>query len=228
MARHYYFPLFLYETKEYVWWQRDLAHRVFGPSVFAGAAEEISRLGGGQFLTEWGIAVPDSSRPEYWGTQESLWVMERADQQSLSWCYWDTSDLGVLWAANNTTIQSAVSVLSRPYPLAVAGKEQDYSFDFNTKTFHLEFYPNRGITAPSLIFIPDHTYEGKLHIVSSEELSVRVSQTDRRVLEVSVKEGTVQNKKKSWVTVGVSAEIISRNDSWLDFFLNFIPFLKKR
>ena len=39
LPRHYYFPLFLYETKEYVWWQRDLAHRVFGPSVFSGAAE---------------------------------------------------------------------------------------------------------------------------------------------------------------------------------------------
>ena len=121
--------------------------------------------------------------------------MERADEQSLSWCYWDTSNLGVLWRDNKTKIQSAVSVLSRPYPLAVAGKEPNYSFDFKTKTFQLEFYPDKAITAPSLIFIPDHTYEGKLHIVNSEELSVRVSETNRQVLEVSVKEGTVQNKK---------------------------------
>ena len=173
--------------------------------------------------------MPDSSRPEYWGTQESLWVMERADEQSLSWCYWDTSNLGVLWHENKTEIQTAVSVLSRPYPLAVAGKDTKYSFDFNTKTFRLEFFPDKEITAPSLIFVPDHIYEGKLHIASSEELSVRVCKTDRRVLEVvSVKEGIFQNTKKSWVTVGVSAEVISRNDSWLDFFLNFIPILKKR
>ena len=201
---------------------------MFGPSVFSGADQEISRLGGGQFLTEWGIAVPDSSRPDYWGTQESLWVMERADRQSLSWCYWDTSDLGVLWRDNKTQIQTAVSVLSRPYPLALAGREPDYSFDFNTKTFHLEFYPDTGITAPSLIFIPDHTYEGKLHIVSSEDLRVDISETDRRMLAVTVKEGTFQTTKKSWVTVGVSPDIISRNESWMDFFLTFIPILKRR
>ena len=196
--------------------------------MFDGADQEISRLGGGQFLTEWGIAVPDASRPEYWGTQESLWVMERADRQALSWCYWDTSNLGVLWHNNNTKIQSAVSVLSRPYPLAVAGKEPNYSFDFKTKTFHLEFYPDKGITAPSLIFLPDHIYEGKLHIVSSEELSVGVSETNSQVLQVTLKEGTFQNTKKSWVTVGVSEEIISRNDSWMDFFLSYIPILKRR
>ena len=107
----------------------------------------------------------------------------------------------------------------RPYPLAVAGREPNYSFDFNTKTFHLEFYPDKTLTAPSLIFIPDHTYEGNLHFDSSEELSLRVSQTDRRLLEVSAKQGAVQNTRKSWLTVGVSAEIISRNgSSWLDFF----------
>ena len=32
---------------------------------------------------------------------------------SLSRCYWDTSNLGVLWDENNTKIETAVSVLSR-------------------------------------------------------------------------------------------------------------------
>ena len=41
MSWHYYFPLFLYGTEEYVWWQRELAHRLFGPSVFGGAAAEV-------------------------------------------------------------------------------------------------------------------------------------------------------------------------------------------
>ena len=36
--RHYYFPLFLFENTEYVWWQKYLAHSLFGPSVFSGAA----------------------------------------------------------------------------------------------------------------------------------------------------------------------------------------------
>ena len=42
MSWHYYFPLFLYGTEEYVWWQRELAHRLFGPGVFGGAAAEVN------------------------------------------------------------------------------------------------------------------------------------------------------------------------------------------
>ena len=45
----------------------------------------MGRLGGGQFLTEFGICVPDTSKPEYWGTQECTWVMDMADKHSLSW-----------------------------------------------------------------------------------------------------------------------------------------------
>ena len=85
MSWHYYFPLFLYGMEDYVWLQKDLAHRVFGPSVFGGSNKEIKKLGGGQFLTEFGICVPDASKPEHWGTQECEWIMERADQHSLSW-----------------------------------------------------------------------------------------------------------------------------------------------
>ena len=226
-SRHYYFPLFLYDTKEYVWWQKDLAHRVFGPAVFSGAGQEVTRLGGGQFLTEFGICVPSSARPDYWGTKECLWVMEMADSKALSWCYWDTSDLGVLWDKEGNQLQEAVDILSRPYPMAVAGKELTYEYDSNTKTFHLEFYPDQSISAPSLLFIPDHIYEGRLHLVASADLSVQVSEDDRRVLEVRL-ESQTDSSEKSWVTVGVSEEIQSRNDSWLDYFLTYLPILRKK
>ena len=43
MSWHYYFPLFLYGTEKYVWWQRDLAHNVFGPTVFGGADKELKK-----------------------------------------------------------------------------------------------------------------------------------------------------------------------------------------
>ena len=36
----------------YVWWQRELAHNVFGPTVFGGAEAELKRLGGGQVRHE--------------------------------------------------------------------------------------------------------------------------------------------------------------------------------
>ena len=124
-------------------------------------------------------------------------------------------------------LQEAVDILSRPYPLAVAGRELTYEYDFKTKTFHMEFYPDESISAPSLLFMPDHIYEGRLHLVSSADLSVRVSEEDRRLLEVRL-EAQAENGKKSWVTVGVSEEIESRNDSWLDYFLTFIPILRKR
>ena len=83
--RHYYFPLLVYETQEYPWWQRQIAHNMFGPTVFNGAKKEVENLGGGKFLTEFGICVPDSSRPDYWGTVECKYVLKKADEQSLSW-----------------------------------------------------------------------------------------------------------------------------------------------
>ena len=61
------------------------AHSAFGPRVFDGSHQDVKKIGGGQFLTEFGICVPDSSRPEYWGTQECEWVLEQADKHSLSW-----------------------------------------------------------------------------------------------------------------------------------------------
>ena len=47
--------------------------------------KELDTLGGGNFLTEFGICVPDSSRPDHWGTKECQYVLDRADENSLSW-----------------------------------------------------------------------------------------------------------------------------------------------
>ena len=57
----------------------------------------------------------------------------------LSRCYWDTSNLGTLWDNNGRPVQTAVDVLSRPYPIAVAGKNLKFSFDPEKSQFDMEF-----------------------------------------------------------------------------------------
>ena len=227
MSWHYYFPLFLYDTEKYVWWQRDLAHNVFGPTVFGGADKELKKIGGGQFLTEFGICLPGSSRPDYWGTQECEWVMQRADQHGLSWCYWDTSDLGVLWNSEGNAVNTAVDILSRPYPMSVPGTQLRYSFDKNTKIFKLEFQSIEDISTPGKIYLPSNIYGENRYFKHSEDLEVRLSDEDSQLLDITVKKDSVTTTN-SWLVVGVTSELPSiRSNNWLDTFLSFIPFLSR-
>eukprot|EP00090_Calanus_glacialis_P047637 TRINITY_DN9987_c0_g1_i4.p1 TRINITY_DN9987_c0_g1~~TRINITY_DN9987_c0_g1_i4.p1 ORF type:complete len:610 (-),score=147.15 TRINITY_DN9987_c0_g1_i4:118-1947(-) len=227
MSWHYYFPLLVYETQEYPWWQRQIAHKMFGPTVFNGAKKEVEKLGGGKFLTEFGICVPDSSRPDYWGTVECKYVLKKADEQSLSWCYWDTSNLGVLWNSIGTPIQTAVDVLSRPYPIAVSGKNLKYSFDPESKVFDIEFYDNPDIILPTLVFVPKHTYGTDLEVIVSDDLSYKMSKENMQVIEINIKDNREsERQEKSWVVLGISGQVstVRTSSTWMETFWSFIPF----
>lgn len=130
--------------------------RLFGPHVFRGAAAEVARLGGGQMLTEWGIARPDATRPESWGSLEAAWVLARADLGGLSWCYWDTESLGVLWQEGRP-VPGAVHMLSRPFPLATAGRDLVFSFSAGEATFHMAWTRGEERTT-TLVYLPHHLY----------------------------------------------------------------------
>ena len=211
----HYFPLFLYGTEKYVWWQRDLAHNVFGPTVFGGAGKELKKIGGGQFLTEFGICLPDSSRPDYWLGH------------GLSWCYCDTINVGVLWNSEGSAVITAVDILSRPYPMSVPGTQLKYSFDKKTKIFKLEFQSIEDISSPGKVYLPSTIYGENRYFKYSEDLEVRSSNEDSQFLEITVKKDYVTTTN-SWLVVGVTSQLPSiRSNSWLDTFLSFIPFLSR-
>ena len=144
-------------------------------------------------------------------------------------CYWDTSNLGVLWTGEGAAVTTAAAALSRPYPLAVAGSQLQYSFDTEARIFRLEFRPDTSIARPSLVFLPSLVLGDNTHFKHSDDLSVRLSQDNPQILEVRFKQDQDDIKTtRSWVTVGNSEDVPSlRSDSWLNYLASFIPFLKR-
>ena len=141
-------------------------------------------------------------------------------------CYWDTSNLGVLWTGEGAAVTTAAAALSRPYPLAVAGSQLQYSFDTEARIFRLEFRPDTSIARPSLVFLPSLVFGDNTHFKHSDDLSVMLSQDNPQILEVRFKQDQDDMKTtRSWVTVGISEDVPSlRSDSWLNYLASFIPF----
>ena len=144
-------------------------------------------------------------------------------------CYWDTSNLGVLWTGEGETVTTAAAALSRPYPLAVAGSQLQYSFDTKARIFRLEFRPDTSIAQPSLVFLPSLVFGDNPHFKHSDDLSVSLSQDNPQILEVRLKQDQDDIKTtRSWVTVGISEDVPSlRSNSWLNYLASFIPFLNR-
>ena len=143
-------------------------------------------------------------------------------------CYWDTSNLGVLWNTQGKPVQTAVDILSRPYPMAVSGKNLKYSFDPEVKAFDMEYDADPDILAPTLIFVPQHTYGADMEVIVSDDLEYRTSSDNSNILEVRLKtEENSREEKKSWVVIGVSGKIetVRTSTSWLDTFWSFVPFV---
>ena len=141
-------------------------------------------------------------------------------------CYWDTSNVGVLWR-DGVKQSSASDILSRPFPVSVAGTNLKYSFDYNSKIFKLSFNPNTSISDPSIIYAPDHIYNNSLEMKHSEDLLVKRSVDNGQYLEVSFVPGS-SSPDKSWLVLGVTNNIPSlRHQSWLETVFSYIPFFKK-
>ena len=51
--------------------------------------EEVTRLGGSSFLTEFGICDPDGDEQSI-NTVECEFVLQEADEYLQSWTYWDS------------------------------------------------------------------------------------------------------------------------------------------
>jgi len=84
-----------------------------------------------------------------------------ADSHLVGWIYWEwlnyddpTGSLtSGLWPPSEPT-QSMLQILSRTYPLAIAGSPIATSFDTSSGRFTLDFRANSRITEPTVIFVP--------------------------------------------------------------------------
>ena len=133
--------------------------------------------------------------------------MDRADRHTLSWCYWDTEALGVLWNSEGKPIESAVRYLSRPFPLAVAGTNLAFNFDLGRSRFHAswqiedkEAEEEEKDAAVSLFFLPEHVFGKGLEVNLAKGLAWRRSNESRQVIEV-VAISPVAEPGKAWLEV---------------------------
>jgi len=124
-----------------------------------------------------------------------------ADKHTLSWTYWDTATVSVLWDNNGNPIEKNVKGLSRPFPLKVSGRDIIYKFIPESKYFTFKFNPTdkSGVTE---IYIPEITF-GKtpeLKITPSIPSEWITDNFDRLILRMT-NSGDVREKVKVEVAV---------------------------
>ncbi|XP_023335293.1 uncharacterized protein LOC111706602 isoform X2 [Eurytemora carolleeae] len=204
MSWHYYFPLFVYQKENYDYITTKVARDIFGPMVFSGVKNEIEEIGGGQFLSEFGLCKPDLDRPDHCGTQECNYVFSKADENSISWTYWDTSDDEILWDSQGKPIQNIVKGMSRPYPRQLAGTNVKFSFDVEKKTFDIKFVAFKD--GVSELYIPDRMGDNP-SILASEDLEYEfIKDKNSLIIRVKTEPGV-----ESWIKVGVEGEVLTQS-----------------
>jgi endoglycosylceramidase len=105
---------------------------------------------------------------EFGATQSSalLASLTRVANQSLiGWMYWSwkyyndpTGSSGEALAAPSGQLHSIATVLSEPYPEAIAGSPRLINYDVASQALHIDFMSNPKILAPTLIFVPARAY----------------------------------------------------------------------
>jgi len=227
LSWHYYFPLFVYQGKDYGMMLKLFARNIFGPHVFESVVEEIEGdLGGAHFLTEFGLCTPDTDKPNSFGSNECNFVMDMADKHTLSWTYWDTATVHILWDNEGNPVERNVKGLSRPYPMKVSGREISYKYVPDRKYFSMKFVPadDSGVTE---IYIPELTF-GKVpeFKITPNMPSEWVKDSFDRLLLRITNSGDVREKVKVQVAVEGSNTLkdssITGSDSWLGQIQNVV------
>lgn len=109
-------------------------------TIFKKHAETQDRLDCPVLVGEWG---GDGSGDKWIPHVECL--AEYFEQQKWSFAYWHFNE--------NMINKPLVRVLSRPYPVAVAGKLNSFNYDAESKVFNLEFEHDSECTEPTVVFV---------------------------------------------------------------------------
>jgi endoglycosylceramidase len=95
-------------------------------------------------------------------------LYNRFDELKFSGTYWECSMSETIWNLENTScfnpdgsLRPAAAALDRPYPRAVAGKINRFSFDAQSGKFELTWDEDPRISLPTEIYLPARIYSSE-------------------------------------------------------------------
>ena len=176
--------------------KRAICDDLVGVRIMPAVLNDISRLGGSAFLTEFGLCAPDGN-PQSIDTIECRFVLELADRYLQSWTYWDSgffdNDTGdVDW--------NVARAFARVYARAIAGVPLSMKFNDTSKAFRLTFILNLTIHRPTEIVIPRMHYPNGFRVSVSSELQWTYD-PDEFVLLVTPTGGKIQDASHVFVAL---------------------------
>jgi endoglycosylceramidase len=134
---------------------------------------------------EYGIEMERDDAEQYLKDLYSVF-----DELFLSGTIWEASASEKLWNGRikniiyaDGTIRESAFVLDRPYPRAVSGDMEEFSFDTESGKFEISFTENAEIDKPTVIYLPKRVYGDGPQVRVEPETDYKVDM-DRKVLEV--------------------------------------------
>lgn len=124
---------------------------VYDDTTFHWRDQTVKKLGGGQFLTEFGFM---SERPA--ALAELNWMLDESDKRFLSWTYWqfkfEYQDLS-FYADNGTLLVDKVRTLARPHAQAICGTPLLTQFNVTSRVLVFEYRTGHCLeNAPTVLF----------------------------------------------------------------------------
>lgn len=152
---------------------------------FATVKLDRMAIGGGSFLTEFGVCAFGTSNGTL-DTTECEYILDIADQYFTSWTYWDSN----FYDDSGNPLEAIISKFSRVYPQATAGVPVNMYFNATTKIFIYEFTPDSTIAAPTEIFVPAHVYPNGFLVSASDQLNWTYDKQSSVILVTLASEST--------------------------------------
>lgn len=147
-------------------------------------AVDLARMGGPMLLGEWFSFTWADPNARPFVEQ----ILTMADRLQIGWAYWaydSGSPSGSALRADDGTDNPAAAVVVRPYPRAIAGEPVSFAFDEPTRTLELTFESRDGVTGPTELAVPAHTYPEGFDVDVSTDPSAQIV-TDAATGVVSV------------------------------------------
>eukprot|EP01013_Petalomonas_cantuscygni_P044711 TRINITY_DN934_c0_g1_i1.p1 TRINITY_DN934_c0_g1~~TRINITY_DN934_c0_g1_i1.p1 ORF type:complete len:503 (+),score=54.14 TRINITY_DN934_c0_g1_i1:132-1640(+) len=173
--------------------QRAACDAVLGPQVMRAVRNDVADMGGAAMMTEWGMCVDTKGENR---TRECVDIMSRADEEFLSWTYWDATggrcDPGCFYDPAGHRVLERIRAFARPYAQAIAGVPRGMRWDAAEGVFTFSFVPSATIdtaVAPTVIFLPAVHFEQRPRVTACDEATVSL-QRNGSVAEISFR-GTV-------------------------------------
>jgi endoglycosylceramidase len=118
-------------------------------------SSEAQRLGTPMWIGEYGGQAADPQIAAY--MQSDYNAAASVGAGTMAWAYDEGSGYALLDADGNE-VPSLVDAIVKPYPAAVAGTLESWSYDVVTRTLDVDWTRDPSITAPTVIMAPARVY----------------------------------------------------------------------